>query len=77
MTATRSATSLTTPKSWVMSSTAVPVLAARSRSSSRICARMVASSAVVGSSAISSFGRMAIAMAIITRCLSPPESWCG
>ena len=38
---------------------------------------MVTSSAVVGSSAISSFGRQAIAMAIITRWLMPPESWCG
>ena len=38
---------------------------------------MVTSSAVVGSSAISSFGWQAIAMAIITRWLMPPESWCG
>ena len=38
---------------------------------------MVTSSAVVGSSAIRSFGRQAIAMAIITRWLMPPESWCG
>ena len=36
-------------------------------SKSRICAWMVTSSAVVGSSAISSFGLQAIAMAIITR----------
>ena len=77
MTATRSATALTTPKSCVMRSTAVPVVAARLRISSRIWARMVASSAVVGSSQMRSRGRMAIAMAIITRCLSPPDSWCG
>ena len=38
----------------------------RSRSS-RICFWMVTSSAVVGSSAISSFGLQAVAMAIITR----------
>ena len=38
---------------------------------------MVTSSAVVGSSAISSFGRQASAMAIITRWRMPPESWCG
>ena len=38
---------------------------------------MVTSSAVVGSSAISSLGLQAIAMAIITRWLMPPESWCG
>ena len=38
---------------------------------------MVTSSAVVGSSAISSFGLQAIAMAIMTRWFMPPESWCG
>jgi len=38
---------------------------------------MVTSSAVVGSSAMSSFGLQEIAMAIITRWLMPPESWCG
>ena len=37
----------------------------------------VTSSAVVGSSAISSFGFSAIAMAIIARCRMPPENWCG
>ena len=38
---------------------------------------MVTSSAVVGSSAISSFGLQASAMAIITRWRMPPENWCG
>ena len=38
---------------------------------------IVTSSAVVGSSAISSFGSQASAIAIITRCRMPPESWCG
>ncbi len=38
------------------------------RISVRIAAWVVTSSAVVGSSAISSFGRRAIAMAITTRC---------
>ena len=38
---------------------------------------MVTSSAVVGSSAISSFGLQASAMAIITRWRMPPDSWCG
>ncbi|MNN57860.1 hypothetical protein D3C81_1728700 [compost metagenome] len=46
-------------------------------SSSMICAWMVTSRAVVGSSAISSLGSPAIAMAIATRWLMPPESWCG
>ena len=38
---------------------------------------MVTSSAVVGSSAISSLGSQASAIAIITRWRMPPESWCG
>ena len=42
-----------------------------------ICRCTVASSAVVGSSATSSVGRHASAMAIITRCAIPPLSWCG
>ena len=46
-------------------------------SSSRICAWIVTSSAVVGSSATSSSGLFASAMAIITRWRCPPESWCG
>ncbi len=52
----------------------------RSRSSfisSRICACTVTSSAVVGSSAISSFGSELSAIAIITRCRMPPDIWCG
>ena len=40
---------------------------------SRICFWIVTSSAVVGSSAISSFGSQAIAIAIITRCCWPPD----
>ena len=38
---------------------------------------MVTSSAVVGSSAISSAGSLENAMASITRCRMPPENWCG
>ena len=45
--------------------------------SSRICFWIVTSSAVVGSSAISSFGSHASAMAIMTRWRMPPENWCG
>ena len=56
---------------------AVPSSARSVRISSRICAWMVTSSAVVGSSAISSCGLQASAMAIITRWRMPPESWCG
>ena len=46
-------------------------------SRSRICAWIVTSSAVVGSSAIRSFGSQDSAIAIATRCRMPPESWCG
>ena len=50
----------------------------RSRSSRRrIPACTVTSSAVVGSSAISSRGRHASAIAIAMRCRIPPENWCG
>ena len=42
--------------------------------SCRICAWMVTSSAVVGSSAISTLGRQERAMAIMARCSMPPES---
>ena len=77
MTTTRSAMSATTPRSWVISRTAVPISVRRSRSTSRIPAWTVTSSAVVGSSATRILGRQATAMAIITRCRIPPESWCG
>ena len=45
--------------------------------SSRICAWTVTSSAVVGSSAMSSFGSLISAIAIIARCRMPPENSCG
>ena len=44
---------------------------------SRICAWMVTSSAVVGSSASSSSGSAMSAMAMTTRCFMPPENWYG
>ena len=44
---------------------------------SRICACMVTSSAVVGSSAIRRLGLHESAMAIIARCLMPPLIWWG
>ena len=68
--------SATTPRSWVISSTAMPIALQRC-SSSRICAWIVTSSAVVGSSAISSSGLHDSAMAIMTRWRMPPENWCG
>ena len=78
ITTTRSAFSATTPMSCVMRRIATRIRRCRSFSSSRICAWMVTSSAVVGSSAMSSPGSgEARAMAIITRWRMPPESWCG
>ena len=77
ITTTRWAFSATTPIAWVMSMIDMPNLSFISAISSRIWAWMVTSSAVVGSSAISSFGLHARAMAIITRWRMPPENWCG
>ena len=77
MTATLSAILRTTPRSCVISSSAMPNRAFRSVSRSRICAWMVTSSAVVGSSAIRMSGSFASAIAIITRCRCPPDSSCG
>ena len=42
-----------------------------------IWACTVTSSAVVGSSAMSSSGSSAIAIAIMMRWRMPPENWCG
>ena len=46
-------------------------------SSSRTCAWMVTSSAVVGSSAMRTSGSFAIDIAIMTRWRIPPENSCG
>ena len=56
---------------------AVPSSSRRFRSRSRICAWIVTSSAVVGSSAMSRSGSHARAMAIMIRWAMPPESSCG
>ena len=55
----------------------MPNVACSRRSRSSIWAWIVTSSAVVGSSAISSDGSHARAMAIITRWRIPPENMCG
>ncbi len=60
-----------------MMMTADPNSACRLRIRSRICACTVTSSAVVGSSAISSSGLLTSAIAIIARWRIPPENWCG
>ncbi len=54
--------------------TAAPVSFWASLSTSRTCAWIVTSSAVVGSSAMITSGSLAIAMAIITRWRIPPEN---
>ena len=56
---------------------AAPVTSRAVRSTSRTCAWMVTSSAVVGSSAMITSGSLAIAIAIITRWRMPPENSCG
>ncbi len=53
------------------------ILSFNSIISSRICAWIVTSRAVVGSSAIITFGLHASAMAIITRWRMPPDNSCG
>ena len=77
ITATRSAISFTIPRLCVIRITLIPSSSRSEAISSRICAWIVTSSAVVGSSAISSFGCMTSAIAIITRWRIPPENWCG
>ncbi|ALE81122.1 hypothetical protein WY02_25125 [Pseudonocardia sp. AL041005-10] len=68
MTTTRSAIRATTDMSCVMSSSAAPCSRCSRRIRARICASTVTSSAVVGSSAMSSSGSQASAIATPTRC---------
>src|SRR6185369_1150328 len=77
ITRTRCATSATTPRSWVMRTSAMPRSRCRRSRRASICACTVTSRAVVGSSAMSRRGSQAIAIASMTRWLMPPESWCG
>jgi len=77
MTATSSAICATTPKSCVMRMIDIPFSRCRSLSSVRICDCTVTSRAVVGSSATSTVGLHAMAIAIITRWRMPPENWNG
>ena len=77
MMTTRSQMRRMTPRSCVTIAIAVPRRSRISRNSTRISSWMVASSAVVGSSASSSLGAVALAIAISTRCRIPPLSSCG
>ena len=74
ITATSSVRPATTPRSWVIRIIAMWRRRCSRASRSRICACTVTSSAVVGSSAISSLGSQDSAMAIATRWRMPPES---
>lgn len=73
----RSAAPATRPKSWLISSRAMPSSRTSLSSSSITRAWVTASSAVVGSSATSRQGLSAMAAAMATRWRWPPESWCG
>ena len=75
MTFTRSAYRATTPRLCVMMTSATPSRFVRFFINSRIWAWMVTSRAVVGSSAMMSFGRHESAIAIIIRWRIPPLKW--
>ena len=77
ITATSSAICAITPMSWVISISAMPLVRCSRRSRARICACVVTSSAVVGSSAIRMSGSAASASAMPTRWRRPPLSWNG
>src|SRR6478735_8741272 len=77
MTMMSSAIPATTPRSWVIMTTAAPVSSWAVWSTSRTWAWMVTSRAVVGSSATRTRGLLAMAMAIMTRWRMPPENSCG
>ena len=64
-------------RSWLIQIIAMSRVARSSETRSRICAWMVASRAVVGSSAMRRPGSQDSAMAIVTRWHMPPENWCG
>ena len=76
-TSARSVMRETTARSWLTKSSAMPRSATSASSRARISACTVTSSAVVGSSAISSCGRQASAAAMATRWRWPPEISCG
>ena len=65
------------PRSWVMRTIAASVCCCAALITSTICAWIVTSSAVVGSSAMRMLGLLAIAIAIIARWRIPPENSCG
>ena len=77
ITEARSQISATSPRSWVMNSTEEMIVFFSVLISSTICAWMVTSRLEVGSSAMSSTGWQARAMAMTMRCCIPPDSSWG
>ncbi len=77
MTTPLSQVSAMTERSWLMRMNERSSSLRRRPMSSRICACTMTSSAVVGSSPMTSLGLHASAMAIMARWRMPPESWCG
>lgn len=77
ITASRAQLADSTDRSWLIIISAISRSVTSRPISSRIWACTTTSSAVVGSSAITSRGSHASAIAIITRCFWPPESSCG
>ena len=71
------ATSATSARSWDTKIMAKPSFSRSSLSSAMTCFWTVTSRAVVGSSAMISFGSRVRAMAMRTRWRWPPESSCG
>ena len=77
MTTIRSAMRATTARSCVTYTIAIPS-SLRSRASSvRMRSWVRTSSPVVGSSSTATGGPQTHAIAIVTRCCCPPDSWCG
>ena len=77
MTMIRSQTSVITARSWLTRIMLIPVSCCSSSSRLRIWSWMITSSEVVGSSASSSRGEDASAIAISARCSIPPLNWNG
>ncbi len=77
MTTPLSQVSAITERSWLMRMNDRSSSLRSRAMSSRICACTMTSSAVVGSSPMTSLGLQASDMAIMARWRMPPESWCG
>ena len=77
ITTARSQTCVTSGRSCVTRISARPRSTVSDSSSWRICACTITSNAVVGSSASSTFGLQASAIAMAARCRMPPENSCG